>query len=215
MSADRTNKGPCGSTQALEVRHRWWCRQASRADPAESVGAGARVMAAGAQLAHETRREKYRFRKRGRTASRRCQERHPVGAGGIDPTFSSAGGWGRAWRMGRGAHGRAALEMREDLLDHHRVLDAGDDLHCATTPLTPLDVDLEHALEAARPAHGEVSVGFGSLLSAGGVRAAPGRSDLRAPTAMRGEHPMGQIGRTADLHSRRLPRRGSAQGCAA
>ena len=42
-----------------------------------------------------------------------------------------------------------ALEVAEDLLDHHRIFDAGDDLDVATAAVVGLDVDIEHASSAA------------------------------------------------------------------
>jgi hypothetical protein len=38
----------------------------------------------------------------------------------------------------------------EDLLDHHRIVDAGDDLNLAAAALAGLDVDIEHPLQASR-----------------------------------------------------------------
>ncbi len=38
--------------------------------------------------------------------------------------------------------------MIQDLLDHRRVFNSGDDLHRATTEIAGLDVDLEHAFQA-------------------------------------------------------------------
>ena len=40
--------------------------------------------------------------------------------------------------------------MGEDLLDHQRVFDAGDDLDAAAASLTGLDVDVEYPLQAQR-----------------------------------------------------------------
>ena len=44
--------------------------------------------------------------------------------------------------------------MGENLLDHHRVFDAGDDLYGATAAFAGFDVDVEHPLQALRPSHG-------------------------------------------------------------
>ena len=43
-----------------------------------------------------------------------------------------------------------ALEVREDLLNHERIFDAGDDLNAAATAVAGFDVDLEYALQALR-----------------------------------------------------------------
>ena len=43
--------------------------------------------------------------------------------------------------------------MREDLDYHRRLFDGGDDLQLAATLRAAFDVDVEHALEQARPAH--------------------------------------------------------------
>ncbi len=45
------------------------------------------------------------------------------------------------------------LQVIEDLLDHHWVFDAGNNLHCAATFTTGFDVDVANALQALRPAH--------------------------------------------------------------
>jgi hypothetical protein len=59
-----------------------------------------------------------------------------------------------------------ALEVGQDLLNHHRVFDAGGDLDAAAAGLAALDVDVEYALEAlslrliaARRSAGDVSSG--------------------------------------------------------
>jgi SAM-dependent methyltransferase len=44
--------------------------------------------------------------------------------------------------------------MHQNLPDHNRILDTGDDPYRPAAGLTGLDVDPEHALEALRPAHG-------------------------------------------------------------
>ena len=41
--------------------------------------------------------------------------------------------------------------MGEDLLDHHRTLDAGDDLDVAAAGLAGLDVDAEDTLQTLTP----------------------------------------------------------------
>jgi len=60
--------------------------------------------------------------------------------------------------VGRGARTVAALEVRENLRDDLRIFDAGDNPHRTPAALTALDIDVEHAFEAACPGHGEVLV---------------------------------------------------------
>ena len=43
--------------------------------------------------------------------------------------------------------------MREDPDDHRQLLDGGDDLHVAATLRAVFEVQVEHALEQARPAY--------------------------------------------------------------
>jgi len=43
--------------------------------------------------------------------------------------------------------------VREDLYDHRRLLDGGDDLQVAATLRAVFEVDIEQALEKTRPAH--------------------------------------------------------------
>ena len=43
--------------------------------------------------------------------------------------------------------------MGEDLLDHHRILNAGNDLDGTAAFPAGLDVDGEHPLESLRPGH--------------------------------------------------------------
>ena len=43
-----------------------------------------------------------------------------------------------------------ALEVSEDLLDHRRFFDAGDDLDVTAAVLAGLDVDVENALQTLR-----------------------------------------------------------------
>jgi hypothetical protein len=42
-------------------------------------------------------------------------------------------------------------EVGENLPDHHRIFDAGDDAHRPAAGCAGLDVDPEHALQALRP----------------------------------------------------------------
>ena len=121
----------------------------------------------------------------------------------------------------------AGGEMREDPLDELGCLDTRDDAQRTATHITAIDVDVdvdvEDSLEPLHPAHGERKcTGF-----AGGWMSTVG-DDAVAVLEVRGEHAMVssemgtgrrggrcQIGRIADLHSRRLPRRSAAHGCAA
>src|SRR5690606_31210814 len=48
---------------------------------------------------------------------------------------------------------RHALQVRQDLRDDLRLLDAGDDLELAAATGAALDLDAEHALQAPRPVH--------------------------------------------------------------
>jgi hypothetical protein len=49
--------------------------------------------------------------------------------------------------------------MGEDLLDHHWILDAGNDFHCAAAFTTCFDIDVEHAFQALCPGHGGAPFG--------------------------------------------------------
>jgi hypothetical protein len=49
--------------------------------------------------------------------------------------------------------GRFRIEVSEDLLDHHRILDAGDDAHRPAAHRAGVDVDVEYPLQALRPSH--------------------------------------------------------------
>ena len=44
----------------------------------------------------------------------------------------------------------AVVEMRQEALDHRRVVDAGNDLHNPATGFAGLDIDLEYALQTLR-----------------------------------------------------------------
>lgn len=44
-------------------------------------------------------------------------------------------------------------QVRQYLLDHQRIFDASDDVHAAAADTTRFDVDIEHPLQALRPAH--------------------------------------------------------------
>ena len=45
------------------------------------------------------------------------------------------------------------LQVIEDLLDHHRVFDAGDDFDGAAAFTTSLDIDIEDTFEPLCPGH--------------------------------------------------------------
>jgi len=94
-----------------------------------------------------------------------------------------------ARRGGRGARTVAALEVRENLRDDLRIFDAGDNPHCTPAALTALDIDVEHAFEAACPGQGDGLVGLCALIG-GAAPAACAPGDLRAPAAVGGEHAM-------------------------
>jgi len=89
---------------------------------------------------------------------------------------------------------RFRVEVGEDLLDHHRILDAGDDAHRPAAGRAGLDVDLEHALEALCPSHRSPALGRGTVVCLGRCLAScalapPGLRHLEAPVrAVRGEH---------------------------
>ena len=97
--------------------------------------------------------------------------------------------------------------MGEELVDHHRIFDAGDDLDDATAAVAGLDVDVEHTLQvlpgsmktksscerALRPGHGGPAFGgcgvFGRIRRAGLVAlAAFSRRHLCTMGAVRGEN---------------------------
>ncbi len=83
--------------------------------------------------------------------------------------------------------------MSEDLLDHQRILDAGDDPDGATAGSAGLDVDVEHPLQALSPGHrnaafarrflfpSSAGVGFAALASLS-------RRNLYSVFAVRGEY---------------------------
>ena len=71
--------------------------------------------------------------------------------------------------------GAFLIEVGEDLLDHHRIVDAGDDPHRPAAFPAGLDVDIEHPLETLHPVHRCPSLGGGLLLA-------------RLPNGMRTSH---------------------------
>ena len=77
--------------------------------------------------------------------------------------------------------------MLENLRDHDRIFNAGDDLYCTTAELTSLDVDPEYPLKALCPRQGDVLPGFGLVLFGDALLATSGRGDLCPPATVRGE----------------------------
>ena len=98
--------------------------------------------------------------------------------------------------------------MCEDLRNHHRILDAGNDPNGAATGLTGLDIDVEHALEAPCPGHGGVRLGWRLLLC--GIRCA----GVVAFTALgrRHERPMSAVGGEHTVEARQVHARFEYQG---
>ena len=66
---------------------------------------------------------------------------------GVSVEQASLGRPPRRWRT-RGGCCALALEVGEDLLDHYRLFDAGDDLDWAAAALAGPDVDVEDPLQA-------------------------------------------------------------------
>ena len=54
--------------------------------------------------------------------------------------------------------------MVEDLLNHHRVFNAGDDFHHTASVATCFNIDIKDALESLRPGHGRAARGLGLIL---------------------------------------------------
>ncbi len=59
--------------------------------------------------------------------------------------------------------------MLEDELDDGGVFDVGDDLEVAAAGVAGLDVDIEHALEAPGPGHGNTALSGVLSVSGSGV----------------------------------------------
>ncbi len=79
--------------------------------------------------------------------------------------------------------------MVEDALDDSGIFDAGDDLHRTATYLAGFNVDVEHALEALRPAHGGAALdGCFGTLGTWRFAAATGGGVRCAVWTVRGEH---------------------------
>jgi hypothetical protein len=80
----------------------------------------------------------------------------------------------------------------EDLLDHHRIFDAGNDLDVTAAALAGLDVNVEDTFQALRPSHGGPAFGgrgvFGRIRRVGFVAlAALARRHLCTVCAVGGE----------------------------
>lgn len=86
------------------------------------------------------------------------------------------------------------FEMIQDLLDHRRAFNTGDDLHRATAQIAGLDVDLEHAFQALSPSHRRVTLGCRLVLILSRAPAAFGWSHLLAQAAVWGKYAMGSGG---------------------
>ncbi len=56
------------------------------------------------------------------------------------------------------------LQVIKDLLNHHRILKAGDHFDGATAFTTRLDIDVEYMLQALHPAHRCPTVGLDLIL---------------------------------------------------
>ena len=89
-------------------------------------------------------------------------------------------------RPGRCAKCVPAVEVRRDLVNHCRGLNAGNELHRPAAMLTGLDVDPEYGFETFSPCHGSALFGRTGV-SLGAGLAAPGRCDARPPTAVWGK----------------------------
>lgn len=84
-------------------------------------------------------------------------------------------------------------QVGKDLLDHHRIFNAGDDLDGVAAAVADLDVDVENALQALPPSHcGPAFSGrsvFGRIRRASLVAlAAFGRRHLRTMRTIGGEN---------------------------
>ena len=61
---------------------------------------------------------------------------------------------------------RFFLQVRQDLLNDHRVLDAGNDPGCTSTDSARLNINLENPLQPLRPGHGRMTLNGYLLLLA-------------------------------------------------
>jgi len=135
------------------------------------------------------RRERSRW-----PAGPRQESRQATCAGRWAHPPSSAPGRGPARRRpGSLTCSRFRIGVGEDLLDHRRVLDAGDDAHRPAAHRAGFDVNAEHALEALCPSHRRPALGRGALVGLGrclgsSALAPPGLRHLRPVGAVRGEH---------------------------
>jgi hypothetical protein len=95
------------------------------------------------------------------------------------------------WQPTRPLSGFLLIEVIEYLLNHHRVFDAGNDLHGPAAGRTGLNVDAKDAFQALRPGHGGPAlsrrwwfIGYPGL-----VALAPfGRGDQGAMFTVRRKH---------------------------
>ena len=113
------------------------------------------------------------------TAPRRWDSQPRSGTRWISRTSSF---WGGARERGKRAASGArvfAVEVGQNLLDYHWVLDAGDDSHRRATGPAGLDVDAEYALQALRPRH------RGAAFARRGLRRIPCRAMLASPAPFR------------------------------
>jgi len=107
----------------------------------------------------------------------------------------------------------------ENLLDHRRVFDAGNDLHRPAAPITSFDVDLEDTLQALCPGYDRLSHGgcpvcflapFDYAKCAGG--AAPGTTCARR-WLFGAKTPWNLVRFTRGLGTRAAKARDDVHGC--
>ncbi len=102
-----------------------------------------------------------------------------------------------------------SAQVRQYLLNHQRVFDAGGDFHAAAADAAGFDVDSEHPLQTLRPAHRCMADNGCGVFR-------PGRFGLATPTSPRRRHQraMFTIGREHAVIARQIdPRlRPSAAG---
>ena len=73
----------------------------------------------------------------------------------------------------------------ENSSDDVGIVDAGNDLDCATAEFADLDINAEYSLEAARPCHGLMLFGSGHRLVFSAPLATPRWGDPCTPTGIR------------------------------
>ena len=79
--------------------------------------------------------------------------------------------------------------MGEDTGNHRRLNDGGDDLQGAATLRAVFEIDIEDALEQARPAHARGRrLRMGMIGRLAGYVLCGCRNDRRAPLGVRGEY---------------------------